>query len=208
LNDILQVCTAQDLAPLAILATCTHAFAKLEKIAMAKKIIPLKKLTSPGTWVQTERAGHQAWAQLSVQSPRACQLLHLLIAHMDKSGALVASHLTLAGLMKSSVATTKRALAVLTEQAWIQTIRLGSERGGVLAYVINCRVAWADARDNLRFARFNARVLVSSKDQDDLGNGALQPPPLTGMANIYPPDLVELDAEPQQSPQAIQETHV
>jgi hypothetical protein len=89
---------------------------------MAKKIIPLKKLTSPGTWVQTERAGHQAWAQLSVQSPRACQLLHLLIAHMDKSGALVASHLTLAGLMKSSVATTKRALAVLTEQAWIQTL--------------------------------------------------------------------------------------
>jgi hypothetical protein len=65
-----------------------------------------------------------------------------------------------------------------------------------------------DIADNLRFARFNARVLVSSEDQDDLGNGALQSPPLTGMANIYPPDLVELDAEPQQNPQAIQETHV
>jgi hypothetical protein len=43
-------------------------------------------------------------------------------------------------------------------------------------------------------------VLVSSEDQDDLGNGDLQLPPLVGMANIYPPDLVELDAEPQQNP--------
>lgn len=81
------------------------------------------------------------------------------------------------------------------------------ERGGLLAYVINYRIDWTDSRE-LSFARFNSRVLLSSKDQGDLGNSDLQLPPPVGMANIYPPDLVELDAEPQQSPQAIEETHV
>ncbi|MBU5205790.1 helix-turn-helix domain-containing protein, partial [Vibrio cholerae] len=90
------------------------------------------------------------------------QLLHILVANMDKSGALIASQATLAKLMETSTATTKRALSVLIDQAWIQTIRLGSDRGGALAYVVNSRIAWADSRENIRFARFNARVLVSS----------------------------------------------
>jgi len=141
---------------------------------MSKKILALRQPAPPGTWVQIERSGHQAWAKLTAEAPRAAQLLHILVAHMDKSGALVASHATLAKLMDTSTATTKRALTVLVEQAWIQTIRLGGERGGVLAYVVNCRVAWADARENMRYARFNARVLVSSEDEDDLGSGDLQ----------------------------------
>ena len=110
--------------------------------------------------VQTERAGHEAWAQLIAHAPRAAQLLHILVANMDKSGALIARQATLAKLMETSTATTKRALSVLIEQAWIQTIRLGSDRGGALAYVVNSRIAWADSRENIRFARFNARVLV------------------------------------------------
>lgn len=134
--------------------------------------------TKTGTWVQTERAGHTAWAELAAKSHRASQLLHILVANMDRSGALIASHGTLARLMKTSVATTKRALNVLTEQAWVQTIRVGSDRGGALAYVVNCRVAWADTRENIRYARFNARVLVSSDDQDDLGSGDLMKTPV------------------------------
>ena len=46
--------------------------------------------------VQTERAGHEAWAQLIAHAPRAAQLLHILVANMDKSGALIASQATLA----------------------------------------------------------------------------------------------------------------
>jgi hypothetical protein len=42
-----------------------------------------------GTWVQTERAAHEAWAALIGRQPRAAALLHLLVANMDRSGALL-----------------------------------------------------------------------------------------------------------------------
>lgn len=60
----------------------------------------------------------------------------MLVANMDERGALVASQATLSKLTGVSVATTKRALAELIKGQWIQTIRIGGERGGTLAYVL------------------------------------------------------------------------
>lgn len=140
-----------------------------------------------GTWVQTERAAHEAWASLIGRQPRAAALLHLLVANMDRSGALVASQATLATLMGASVATVKRALVVLTAENWVDVVRVGSERGGVNAYVVNRRVAWADKRENQRYASFDARILVSEAEQagpvrDDL-------PPLIHMPSMSPGDV-------------------
>lgn len=118
-----------------------------------------------GTWVQTERAGHEAWAALSGKHPKASQLMHVLVAHMDEKAALVASHKLLSELCNVSIMTIRRSLAVLVEQNFIQTVRVGSERGGVLAYIINSRIAWADSRENLKYAAFSARVLVTSTEQ-------------------------------------------
>ena len=137
-----------------------------------------------GTWVQTERAAHEAWAGLISRQPRAAALLHLIVANMDQRGGLVASQATLAQLMGVSVATVKRALVVLTDELWIEVMRVGSERGGVNAYVVNRRVAWADKRDNQRYAAFDARILVSESEQaapitDDL-------PPLRQIPSLVP----------------------
>ncbi|SEJ37630.1 hypothetical protein SAMN04244572_03727 [Azotobacter beijerinckii] len=140
-----------------------------------------------GTWVQTERAGHEAWAQLIHHAPRAAQLLHVLVANMDERGALVASQATLSKLTGVSVATTKRALAELIKGQWIQTIRIGGERGGTLAYVVNSRIAWADSRENLKLARFTARVLISSEDQADLGGEPLQQVPALAPGELQLP---------------------
>lgn len=137
----------------------------------------ISKLHQPparGTWVQTERAAHEALAVLISKHPRAAALLHVLIANMDEKGALITSQTTLAKLTNVSIATTKRALSVLIKGQWIQTIRIGSERGGALAYIVNSRVAWADSRENIKYARFSATVLISSEDQQDLGDGPLK----------------------------------
>lgn len=125
------------------------------------------QLTSPqvkGSWVQTERKAHEKWAALIYRKPSAAALLHLLIANMNNRGALVASQTTLAELSGTSVSTVKRSVKVLVDEQWIQTVRVGSERGGALAYVVNRRVAWADKRKNGQYALFDARVLVSGKD--------------------------------------------
>lgn len=154
---------------------------------------PLKK--ARGTWVQTERAAHEALAVLISQHPRAAQVLHILIANMDSRGALVASQGTLAKLADVSLATVKRALAELIKYQWIQTIRMGGERGGVLVYVVNSRIAWADSRKNLKLAWFNARVLLSSDDQADLGTGALRQVPA-----LFPGELQLPHGEPPAPP--------
>lgn len=152
-----------------------------------------------GTWVQTERAGHEAWAALTAQAPRAAQLMHILVQHMDKQGALIISQATLAKLMETSVATTKRAIAILTKHNWIQTISVGGQRGGTLAYVVNSRIAWADKRDNLQFALFNARVLVSTEDQADLGDAKLKQLPTMEDGDIQLPAGPGMDPPAQES---------
>jgi hypothetical protein len=165
---------------------------------MADDIRKLKQPPPRGTWVQTERAGHEAWAQLIADAPRAAALLHIMVANMDETGGLVASHATLSKLTNVSVATTKRALAVLTENQWIQAIRIGGDRGGCLAYIVNSRIAWASSRENLKLASFSARVIVSSEDQQDLGTGPLRQAPKLAPGDMQLPVGPGMDPPAQQ----------
>ena len=138
-----------------------------------------------GTWVQTERAGHEAWAHLIHKKPSAAQLLHILVSKMDEKAALVASHKLLSELCNVSIMTIRRSIAVLVEQNFIQTVRIGSERGGVLGYIVNSRIAWADSRDNLKYASFTARVLVTSTEQTE----PLEGPELNQVPHMEPGDI-------------------
>jgi len=161
-----------------------------------------------GTWVQAERKALELLAHLNRENPRAATLMISLIANMDERGALVASQATLAKLNRCSLPTIKRALTDLIKGNWIQTISIGSGRGSTLAYVVNSRVAWADKRDNLRYALFNARVLVSEEDNPDMGEGPLNQIPILGPGDkisvhgegLPPPNQEELDETLEQLP--------
>lgn len=119
-----------------------------------------------GSWVQTERKAHEEWARLIRTSPKAAELLHLLVANMDKKAAVVVSQKILADMMKAHINTVKKSIAVLRDGNWIDVVRVGSERGGVNAYLVNRRVAWADKRENQQFAWFDARIITSTAEQD------------------------------------------
>ncbi len=128
-----------------------------------------------GTWVQTERKAHEGWAKLIRSSPKAAELLHVLVANMDKKAAVVVSQKVLAEMIGASVPTVKRAITVLQEGNWVDVVRVGSERGGVNAYVVNRRVAWADNRENQRYAIFDARIITSANEQDRDVMGVQEP---------------------------------
>lgn len=119
-----------------------------------------------GTWVQTERKAHESWALLIRENPKAAELLHLLVANMDKRGAIVISQKVLAEMMSVHRNTVGKAIKALTADNWIDAVRVGSEKGGVKAYLVNRRVAWADKRENQKFAAFDARVIVSADEQE------------------------------------------
>lgn len=117
------------------------------------------------TWVQTERAAHEAWADLIGRAPMAARLAHLLVANMDAGGnAVVASQSTLGELLGVHRNTVRKAISVLESERWIEVVEIGG-KGGALAYVVNSRVAWAQGRDALAYAGFTARVVASSAEQ-------------------------------------------
>ncbi len=54
------------------------------------KVQTLAEKEPKGTWVQTERAAHEAWAGLMRESPNAAMLMHLLVARVGDQNAVVA----------------------------------------------------------------------------------------------------------------------
>ncbi|MFZ3581890.1 helix-turn-helix domain-containing protein [Loktanella sp. DJP18] len=99
-----------------------------------------------------------------MKHPAASALLHLLVANVGDGNAVVASHKVLARLMGSSPSTVKRAMSTLADGNWIEVQQIGAN-GTVNAYVLNSRVAWAEGRDRLRYARLQAEVLLAEDEQ-------------------------------------------
>jgi hypothetical protein len=114
---------------------------------------------------------------------------------MDQHAAVVASRSTLAGLVGYSEATVKRAVADLRADNWIDVVQLGG-KGGVNAYVVNSRVAWADSRDRLGTAAFTARVIARREEQD-----AVSSTPLRRIPTLYPGEQ-QLPSGPGEVPPA------
>ena len=139
----------------------------------------------PRTWVQTERAAHEAWGRLTIQSPRAAAVMHHLVANMGHQNAVVIPQKTLAKLVGCNARTVQRALDDLIKGGWIQVVQLGAS-GTVNAYVVNASVAWGEKREQIgRLAVFNARVVA---DVDDQAPEMLDRAELRRLPIIIPPE--------------------
>jgi hypothetical protein len=117
-----------------------------------------------GSWVQTERSGHEAWARLSVKSPLAAAVMHVLVSRMGSKNAIVVSQKTLAKIVGVSDRSIRSAVAVLVEQRWVENVYLNGP-GTVMAYVVNSAVAWSQERGKLHTAAFTATVIADKEDQ-------------------------------------------
>lgn len=173
------------------------------------------------TWVQTERAAHEAWSRLIAKAPMAARLAHVLVAHMSPTNnAVVASQATLGELMASPGErpvhrnSVRNAINILVSERWIEVVQIGG-KGGALAYIVNSRIAWSRARSDIRYSVFSARVIVSESEQieplDDrptlrqvpvlmrgenqLPAGPGEPPPSQAILDGLEPDLPFLEAQ-------------
>ena len=127
---------------------------------------PLHHQRSPGSFVQTERKAHEAWAALIKKSPTAAMVMHHLVAKMGHQNAVVIGQKTLAKLLDCHPDTVKRAVADLVTDRWIQVVQVGG-RGTVNAYVVNDAIAWGQARDQRQqLSQFHAQVIADADDQN------------------------------------------
>ena len=142
---------------------------------MSRNNLPELPARKPyGSWVQTERAAHEAWAALITRSPIAARAMHVITAQIDDQNAFIISQEALAELVNCSERRLRDAIKILAEDNWIEVRRIGG-RGTVNAYVVNDRVAWNGSRDGLRYSLFSAKVYVPEREQPDreeLGNQA------------------------------------
>lgn len=130
------------------------------------KVLPEKQ--PRGDWVQTERKAHEAWAMFLglPGGVNASRVMHLLIARMGEHNAVVISQATLAELLSVDVRTVRRAVSMLKEHNWIDSVSIGL-KGTVNAYVVNDQIAWNGKRDNIRYSLFTANVIVSENEQPE-----------------------------------------
>lgn len=126
---------------------------------------PLPAKRPKGTWIQTNREAHEAWALLA-KKPAASAVMHMLCAQVGEHNAVVISQQTLARLCAISVRSVGRAIQELVDGNWIEVRQIGAT-SQTNAYVINDRVAWHGARDGLRYSLFSANVVLSDAEQPD-----------------------------------------
>lgn len=78
------------------------------------------------------------------------------------TNAVVCSRNVLAEVTGCSIATVGRAIRVLKDDNWIDTVKIGNAS----AYCVNERAFWQAGRNQRQYAVFSATVIAAASEQD------------------------------------------
>lgn len=155
-------------------------------------------------FVQLSRGYLSQMRKLARKSPIAHEILYYLVEHMGRTtNAVVCSYTTLCEVTGVSRPTIGRAIKLLKDDHWIDTVKIGNSN----AYCVNERVFWQAGRNQRKYAVFSATVIASATDQDsDFQEKSKQKLtyipviepndiPTTGVEKLPPPDQCDLPLE-------------
>jgi hypothetical protein len=134
----------------------------------------------------------------------AHEILYYLVEHMGRTtNAVVCSYRTLCEVTGSSRPTVGRAIKLLKDESWIDTIKIGNAN----AYCVNERVFWQAGRNQRQYAIFSATVIAAASEQDNNFKEKTKQKltyipfiesndiPITGDDLLPPPDQQDLDLQ-------------
>lgn len=114
-------------------------------------------------FVQLSREYLHGMRSLARKSPVAHEILYYLVEHMGRTtNAVVCSRALLAEVTGCSISTVGRAIRVLKDDSWIDTVKIGSAS----AYCVNERVFWQAGRNQRKYAVFSATVIATESEQE------------------------------------------
>ncbi|EMW3203638.1 replication/maintenance protein RepL [Escherichia coli] len=114
-------------------------------------------------FVQLSRNYLKQLRNLARKSPIAHEILYYLVEHMGKTtNAVICSYTTLCEVTGVSRPTVGRAIKLLKDDNWIDTVKVGNAN----AYCVNERVFWQAGRNKRKYAIFSATVIASDSEQD------------------------------------------
>ncbi len=131
---------------------------------MDTKVAPKETVESQDNYnfVQLSRQYLQDMRRLTRKNPLAQEILLYFVEHMGRTtNAIVCSYQTLMEVTGSSRATVGRALKVLRDDRWLESVKIGT----ATAYAVNARVFWQAARNQKDYAFFTATVIAASSEQ-------------------------------------------
>jgi len=153
------------------------------------------------SFVQFSKKAMASHRQLIQKNPVAGVLLTFFIEKMNKSNAVVCSSRVMEEITGRSRGTVSRALKVLREDEWIQTIKIGN----VNAHVVNAYAFWQSTATNKHYAMFAATVIASQAENeatfDEMAKIKTKSLPILEMSErgiisdeeLPPPDQAEID---------------
>lgn len=114
-------------------------------------------------FVQLSRGYLRQMRKLARKSPVAHEILYYLVEKMGRTtNAVVCSRKVLSEVTECSIATVGRAIKILKDDNWIETVKIGSAS----AYCVNERVFWQAGRNQREYAIFSATVVASASEQE------------------------------------------
>lgn len=155
-------------------------------------------------FVQVSRAYMREIRALTKSSPLAAEILFYLVENMGvHTNAVVCSYATLQEVTATSRASVGRAIKLLKDERWLETVKIGS----ATAYAVNASVFWQAARNQKHYAIFQATVVAAQSEQpSDFHLKAKKPlkhipiiadarPVVNPNESIEPPDQHDLDLD-------------
>lgn len=114
-------------------------------------------------FVQINKSYIKSYRGLIKKSPVAAEILMFLVEKMGRTtAAVVCSYRTLEEVTETSNSTVTRAIKLLKKDRWIEAIKVGS----ATAYCVNAKVFWQAARNQKKYAMFEATVVASESEQE------------------------------------------
>lgn len=114
-------------------------------------------------FVQVSRSYLRDMRGLARKSPVAHEILYYFVEHMGRTtNAVVCSRNVLAEVTGCSIATVGRAIRILKDDNWIDTVKIGNAS----AYCVNERAFWQAGRNQRQYAIFSATVIAAASEQD------------------------------------------
>lgn len=115
-------------------------------------------------FIQLSRNYLSQMRTLARKNPVAHEILYYLVEHMGRTtNAVVCSYKTLCEITGVSRPTVGRAIKLLKDDNWIDTVKIGSAS----AYCVNERVFWQSGKNLRKYAVFSATVIAAESEQTD-----------------------------------------
>lgn len=123
-----------------------------------------EKQSPYSNWFQFNREYSREIIWLAGKYPKAQQVLFFLLDQMDNYNAVMCSYQVIQESLGMGRTSASNAIKILKEYNFITVYKSGTSN----VYSINKNLAWSSWGNNFKYAKFDAKILISESEQEEI----------------------------------------